>query len=324
MSAFSRGLRLRNQCTFNASQAVRFSPLKGCQQSQYFSSSNFLRAAKKARTSQPTIKTVLPKDKPSFTPVKASTAASPAVYRTYASTLAQKSRPTLLYEAPSHTKYMIACYGTAGFCFVYSVSCFWTNYIHVPPGISAWVPYAFAGVSFLMAALGGWLVLGPSRLVKSITAVPRGFKKAQGSLAKRASAPELQIEIELKKMLPVPFFPAKKICVTPQEVTIPYRFVAYDKRTSILEARELSRQQALEKQKLEEYYREHFLTFPIRRLGRAISKASFGMFTAMKKVWTREGMMMVEIRDQRYKVDITSGWALDRGKALDRLVKIKP
>ncbi|CAL3965542.1 unnamed protein product, partial [Diplocarpon coronariae] len=187
-----------------------------------------------------------------------------------------------------------------------------------------WVPFAFAGISFLMAALGGWLVLGPSRLVKTIKAVPRGVNMAQGSLAKSASVPELQIEIELKKMFPVPFFPAKKMCVRPREVTIPFRFVPQDKRASIQEARELSRQQALERQKLEDSYRGNFFTSPMRRLGTAFSKASFGLFTAMKRVWTREGMMMVEIQDQMYKVDITSGWALDGGKALDRLVRIKP
>ncbi|CAL3964970.1 hypothetical protein PZA11_002159 [Diplocarpon coronariae] len=323
MSAFSRGLLLRHQCTFKAPRAVQFPQSKGCQQSQYLSSSSILRAVKKARTSQPSIKSGLLKAKPS-TPVKASTPTSPAVYQTFASTLAQKSRPTLLYEAPSHTNYMIACYGTAGFCFVYSISCFWTNYINVPPDISAWVPFAFAGISFLMAALGGWLVLGPSRLVKTIKAVPRGVNMAQGSLAKSASVPELQIEIELKKMFPVPFFPAKKMCVRPREVTIPFRFVPQDKRASIQEARELSRQQALERQKLEDSYRGNFFTSPMRRLGTAFSKASFGLFTAMKRVWTREGMMMVEIQDQMYKVDITSGWALDGGKALDRLVRIKP
>ncbi|KAJ5054742.1 uncharacterized protein L3040_001007 [Drepanopeziza brunnea f. sp. 'multigermtubi'] len=300
MSAFSRGLLLRHQCAFKVPRAVQFFPAKTCQHPRLFSSSKILRAAKKTHTSQ-TARKIIQKQ-PSLTPItpiKGPTPASHTVYQTYASQLAQKSHPTLLYQAPSHTAYMIACYGTAGFCFTYATISFWSNYIMAPPDISKWVPIAFGGISFLMAALGGWLILGPARLVRSISAIPRSVSVAQKTLSKKATVPELQIEIELKKMLPIPFFPARKIYVKANEVELPCRFVPLDKKLSIEEQKQIQRQKALEKEQLEEHYRKHFLTFPLRRMGTAMSKGAFAMFIAMKRIWTRDGMMMVEVKESK-------------------------
>ena len=53
-------------------------------------------------------------------------------------------------------------------------------------------------------------MLGPARLIKSITAIP-----SSGQALTKAGAgkngPRLAIEIELRKMLPIPFFPARKV-----------------------------------------------------------------------------------------------------------------
>lgn len=165
-------------------------------------------------------------------------------------------------------------------------------------------------------------MLGPARLVRSITAIPRSVNQVQGAVTKGA-APDLQIEVELKKMFPVPFFPARKMYVKPEEVELSHRFVPASKKVSIEERKEMQRLEELAKKRLEEHYQGHLLTSPFRRIGRGISQASFGLFSAMKRTWTREGMMKVDIQGQIYKVDITAGWALDGGRALDRLVKIK-
>ncbi len=34
--------------------------------------------------------------------------------------------------------------------------------------------------------------------------------------------------------------------------------------------------------------------------------------------------MKVEVKGSSYKLDVTGGWALDGGRALDRLARIKP
>ena len=290
-----------------------------------------MQAAKHVRPSQP-LKRVVPKATQSSTPLKASSptkataskAPTPAslVYKSYATSLAEKTHPTHLYEAPSHTVYMLTCYGTAGFCFTYAAISFWSNYVLAPPDLATWVPIALGGVSFLMACLGGWLVLGPARLVKSIIAVPRNLEVIKGGLTKSGGGPvtpELQIEVELKKMFPVPFFPRRKFYVKPEEIELSHRFVPVNKKISIQESRERTKLEEMEKQRLLEYERNHLLTSPFRRM----SQLTFKMFTELKRVWTREGMMRVDIQNQRYKVDISGGWALEGGRALDRLAKIK-
>jgi hypothetical protein len=55
-----------------------------------------------------------------------------------------------------------------------------------------------------------------------------------------------------------------------------------------------------------------------------MSRAIFKIFTGIRRAWSREGFMKVDVKGKMYKLDITGGWALDGGKALDRLATIKP
>ncbi|KAK0112980.1 hypothetical protein ONS95_014694 [Cadophora gregata] len=332
MSAFSRGCLLRHQCAYKIPRTAHFFLLStSYQQPRFISSTTLLQAAKNVRSSTP-LKKVIQKKKPSSTPLKSASTVkasappaptpAPLVYKSYATSLAEKTHSTHLYEAPSHTVYILTCYGTAGFCFTYAAISFWSNYLLAPPDLATWIPVALGGVSFLMACLGGWLVLGPARLVKSIIAVPRNVGMIKEGLIKPGSGPtasELQIEVELRKMFPVPFFPARKFYVKPEEIELPHRFVPVNKTTRIHESRERAKFEAMEKQRMLEYERNHLLTLPFRRM----SQLTYKLFIELKRVWTREGMMKVDIQNQRYKVDISAGWALEGGRALDRLAKIK-
>jgi hypothetical protein len=58
---------------------------------------------------------------------------------------------------------------------------------------------------------------------------------------------------------------------------------------------------------------------PFRDANKAFSK----LFKAMRLVWTRETFLALEVKRQKHKLDIGGGWALDEGRALDRLVRIK-
>ncbi|KAL2074512.1 hypothetical protein VTL71DRAFT_8290 [Oculimacula yallundae] len=324
MSAFSRGCLLRHQCALQTPRTAHFFLSKSYREPRFFSSSTLMQAAKNIRSSKP-LKQVVPKHIPSNASAKAAApvrapAHSPLMaYKSYATSLAERTYPTQLYEAPSHTMYMLTCYGTAGFCFTYATISFWSNYILAPPDLATWVPIAMGGISFMMACLGGWVVLGPARLVKSIVAIPRSLNVVKGSLAK-SGGPELQIEVELKKMFPVPFFPGRKFLVPPEDIELMHRFVPVNKRLSLQESKERAVMEKTARQREIEYERNHIMTLPFRRM----SQALFMMFVALKRVWTREGMMKMKIKNQSYKVDISSGWALEGGRALDRLVKIKP
>jgi hypothetical protein len=325
MSAFSRGCFLRPQFAMNGRNLYGVLLPKSFQQPQFFSSASILRAIKKAGPPKP-LKKVLPKSKPSFTPTKAPTPATPAVYQSFASSLAQKSHPTLLYQAPSHALFMLSSYGAAVFCLSYGVIVFWSHSLHAPADLAFWVPYAYGGICFFMAAFGGWCLLGPASLVRSITALPRAAAKS-GAVAQRgafasASAtatPELQLEVELRKMFPMPFFPARKLYVAPGELRINYPLAPVEKRVSAAEVSARRLQEEVERQRQLEYERSHLMTTPFRQMNRL----AFEMFRAIRRTWTREGFLKIDIKGKTYKVDITGGWALDGGKALDRLVKVK-
>jgi hypothetical protein len=312
MSAFSRGFIFRHQHAFNSSRALFFFPSNTYTQPRFFSSSTILQAAKKARK-PPIIKNALPKAKPSYKPIEASII--PVTYQSYATTLAQKSHPTLLYQAPSHTIFMICCYSGALFCFSYAGFNFWTQYLVPPESLASWVPIAFAGVCFVMAAGGAWLVLSCSGLIKTITAIPKKMEVVGRN-------PELLIEIELRKMFPVPFFPARKLLVKPEELALRAPVAApVDRTLRPEELRQMRMQEEMARREQLEYEKSHIMTAPFRHA----SKGFFALFKAVGRSWSREGFLKLRVGGrQTYKLDVSGGWALDGGRALDRLATLKP
>jgi hypothetical protein len=321
MSAFSRGCLVKHQVACNPRTIHLFFPSKSFQTPRFFTTSPLFHAVKKPRPSQ-AIKKPLSNTKPSSPPPKVIPQTSPAAatYQSYATTLAQKLHPTLLYSAPSHTSFMVACYTGSTFCFTYAIVNYWSNYISPPEGVATWVPIAFGGVSIFMAAFGTWLILGPTRLIKTITAIPRNANSMSTAVGKAAN-PELQIEVELKKMFPLPFFPARKLYVKPEEITLPIPLAPPPSKTlSPADLRQIRIEEEAENKRRLEYQQSHFLTFPLRNTSRAF----FELFKAIGRMWHREGFVNVGIKGSNYKLDVTGGWALDAGRALDRLAKVKP
>ncbi|KAH8602414.1 hypothetical protein B0O99DRAFT_139006 [Bisporella sp. PMI_857] len=253
---------------------------------------------------------------------------APYTPNSYISTLAAKPHPTLLYQAPSHTMFMLACYSTATFCISYAGVVHIANFIQGNEGLPVWVPYAYSGIAVVMAGFGAYVGFSPARIVKSITAIPS--KLVQSPYAKKgtpnpnAKATGLQVEVELRKMLPVPFFPARKLIVRPDEIVLPQRLFVAEAQESSAQIAARERAEKIRVEKLLEYDRNHIMTRPFRDFGRAISQASFNFVQAIQRMYTREGFLKLKVKKQRYKLDVTGGWALDKGKAMDRLFTIKP
>jgi hypothetical protein len=134
MSAFSRGTLFRHQCLF-------FHPPSHSQLLRSFTTSSLLNAAKQnsglakkafrsgnkipkssktllEQTVQVPSRTV-PIASRSSTGATSGTAAS--TYNSYQELLAKKSHPTLLYQAPSHTLFLISSYSASLFCFGYAI-----------------------------------------------------------------------------------------------------------------------------------------------------------------------------------------------------------
>lgn len=274
-----------------------------------FSSSRLLAAARKIRASSP------PKLSSSIAPTPGAAAAAPATYLSYASTLALKASPTILYQAPSHTGYILGCYGASAFCLVYAGWNFHANYLHPPEGLAPWIPIAFGGVCFLVAVFGGWLMLGPARLVNTITAMPMPVPSA--SRAASNARPELRIDVQLRKMFPLPFFPARVISTRPEALSLNERLYAPSQERAPTPAdRERLRQ---EQQRLHEIEKTKIMSAPFRHA----SILFFNAFQSAKRVWTRAGFLELGVKGQVYKLDVSGGWALDEGRALDRLVQRK-
>jgi hypothetical protein len=210
---------------------------------------------------------------------------------------------------------MICCYSGALFCFSYAGFHFWTQYLAPPEGLASWIPIAFVGISFGMAGLGGWLVLGCSGLIKTITAIPKKMEAV-------GKNPELLIEIELRKMFPVPFFPARKILVKPEELALRAPVVPpVDRTLHPEELRQMRMKEEIARREQLEYEKSHIMTAPFRHASRAF----FALFRAVGRSWSREGFLKLQVRGREtYKLDVSGGWALDGGRALDRLATLKP
>ncbi|TVY47600.1 hypothetical protein LOCC1_G002345 [Lachnellula occidentalis] len=309
MSAFSRGCFLRHQCAFGARA---FQPPRTSCQTRFFSYAPILRAAKGP-------KRVVPKAKPSYEPAKATATAPPPtrVYQSYANMLAQKLHPTLLYEAPSSTMFMVTSYGAALIlmaCGGYAIFAFYEPRDDLP----VYVNYAFAVIGIVTGGMASYFVLGPSMMIKSISAIPRNVTRILGTPATGRSIPELQLEVELKRMLP--FLPAKKIHIKPQELVLPVPLgPTAAQRLTPAEVRQKRAENELRRQQELEYERSHLMTLPFRQM----NKAFFSFFQNTRRALVREGFLKVEVKQSTYKLDITGGWALDDGKALDRLVGVK-
>jgi hypothetical protein len=307
MAAFSRGWLLRPQGLVCKLQhfTLRSKSVQGPSIRQSFSTSQIVRFAAK-KLQQPSTRAPTSALKSSVPP--------PKNYQSFAESLAVKTHPTLLYTAPPHTLYIVASYTGAFFCFSYAAYNFNANYANAPPDLSPWVPVAFGGVCFLMACFGGWLVLGPARLIKTITAIPPPQALAKGA----GRQGPLKIEIELRKMFPLPFFPARKITGSMEDLTLNRRLYAPIVEGRMTAADRVAMQRRLEREQQEERSKS-ILTAPFRHA----NKAFHNMFRAMGRTWSREGFLQLEIRRQAYKLDVTGGWALDDGKALDKLVRVK-
>ncbi|TAQ85714.1 hypothetical protein B7494_g5963 [Chlorociboria aeruginascens] len=313
MSAFSRGCLFRHQLSFNPSRATP----------RFFSSTIFLRAAKQVRSSSLTKQA---SSKSAVISLQNSSPRALPIYQSYAKTLAQKAHPTPLYQAPSHALLIFSSYSAAAFCLAWVGYNAWAVFLNPPPNLPAWAPYAYGGICVFMGAFAGWIMLGPYRIVKTITAFPANAKQLVGVKNKPIGRGGLIVEIELTKMHPLPFLKAKKLYAQPEEIYLLTPIVPPEvKRLGGRELMRIREEEEREKQRVLEYERSHIMTRPFRDMSRAFSQFTHSIFVATRKMWTGVGFVKIKVKGKGgYKIDITDGWALDGGRGLERLVGVKP
>ncbi|KAI9735312.1 MAG: hypothetical protein M1818_006506 [Claussenomyces sp. TS43310] len=334
MSSFSRGLILR-QCRLHHYPSCRAATPNN---PRNFSLSTLLFRGGASKPTRRGKDTLLSKNTPPVarrpppppppaavqTPPSATTATPQ--YQSYAAQLAARAQPTLLYRAPSHTLFIISSYTGATFCFAYAAYNLQAHCLHPPPGLPVWVPPAFGGVCFLMACFGGWLALGPARLVRTITARPPSFSASgtgssiTASFSTSQPGGPLRLDVELRKMFPIPFFPARVITAAPEEMQLQERlWTPPPPQLTAAERAILRRDEEARRAQQLAIERSRILTAPFRHANLAFHK----LFQAIARTWSRTGFLKLNVKGQTYKLDISGGWGLDDGRALDRLVKAK-
>ncbi|KAM3070341.1 hypothetical protein ACMFMG_010172 [Clarireedia jacksonii] len=324
MSAFSRGLlNLQAQSLRFNSQRIFLFPPKSCSHAQpnprFFTSTSILRAAKKPLPKAKSKPVAASSTKLSV--IQPSPVLKSSTYQSYADALALKTHSTLLYEAPSHRGFILSSYLGGTFCLGFGALTFWNSYMNAPDDISWWVPYAFATTCFFLSMCGGYLFLAPSGLVRSITAVPTTLLRPSPPTA--TAAHPLHLQITLRRLLPIPFMPARTFTVVPSACTLLSHL--YHQLSPV----EQRRAELLYKQKMAEQA-EYDRT---RIIGRGIRHTSQGIFELVRvtgRCWTREGFVTMRVEgtraaggDRVLKIDGQMGWALDSGRGLERVVKVR-
>ena len=143
------------------------------------------------------------------------------------------------------------------------------------------------------------------------------------------------IYIEVSYSRAIPFLANKKEYFHPSEVEMPFRMQTLCERLNTLTAQKnmgnkgpvsrtaqmmaaKNQQAAREKERKERM--SHLLTLPFRDA----AKVFRGAYEGLRRSFYREGFAKVYLRGVEYKLDMTSGWALDDGRAMDRLLTVKP
>lgn len=270
--------------------------------------------------------------------------------KSFADSLARKSTATILYEAPSHTLSRFSSYTAGIFCFLFSGYHYVTGMANPPEDIVWFVPHLYGIVVLAMGSMGTFFISGAGRIVRVISAVPRAAEVAAKSAipetrtpspAQKAAAAAAvaargvsPIQLELTASRYVPFIGPAVMRVDADKVVFPARLQQLREMVEYLRqggspggkpvsntTRARLAEMALRRARAEaeaKYDKEHLMTSPFRHLGRAVKEA----FVATRRALTGEGFVKIKVNNVGYKLDVSSAWALDGGRALDRLITI--
>ncbi|KAL2144589.1 hypothetical protein VTI28DRAFT_8908 [Corynascus sepedonium] len=346
----------QSPCECAAAQArqllrARFSTSRLLQKATNKTTRSATRVASQTKPVSPATPKATPHAVPKPAPLKASpgvgaatttaTAAARGVARpsSYAEQLALRGR-TLLYESPSHFWFRAGCFSSATFCVSYTVYQYWTVILHPPEGLMWWIPHAFGAILVFMAGMGAYFVMGAGRIVRSIEAVPASAVVAAKQLTGKTVTSTSPIYIEVATRRMAPFVPAKRHLLLPEEVQLPFRMYGVfspdsqssaglpghnhhqqQRRPMSLAERVRAERAAREAKEAErKYTMDHLLTAPFRDARKAFGTA----WSGIKRSFSRDGFAKIQLGKQEYKMDVTGGWALDDGRAMDRLLAIRP
>ncbi|KAI1106298.1 hypothetical protein F4804DRAFT_51993 [Jackrogersella minutella] len=238
----------------------------------------------------------------------------------YAEKLAAKSTPTTLYEAAPQRMFLFSSY-TASFCCISAAAInIILNVYNVPEGLHPAVPFAFGAMGLAMAYIGTRLALMPAGIIRSIKVVPAPRIRVKPGAAPTVAVPvPVRLEILARRSYPFPGAPLRRLEVDPNDVLM--KAPMYNRSAPPTEHEKVLMKEAQEakRKKEREYEMNHLMTAPFRHTRKAFST----LFKNFRRGLTGEGFAPIVINGTNYKLDITSAYALENGRALDRIVRIE-
>ncbi|KUI65023.1 hypothetical protein VM1G_00985 [Cytospora mali] len=290
------------------------------QATRSFHISTSLRAAQQTapKKQKPKVTTIAPSPPPSPVP----TTIHSVVTLSIAEKLAQRGKPTMLYEAPSHFWLRVSSLSASVFCMSYVGIQYYSVVAFPPEGLAWWVPHLFVPIILVMGAAGGWFALGTAHIIRSIQAVPKSMlpksyltggkakktKEEEKSLIALNASP-VALDITLSNVLP--FLPPKRIITAPEEVLLPFKMQSTPVAMGITAEAPAPKATGGVMDTI---------AAPFAAIGRAFR----GPFSGLRRGLLREGFAKIKVKDKNYKIDITGGKLLDQGKVLDHIVAYRP
>lgn len=211
------------------------------------------------------------------------------------------------------------------------------------------------GTYFLMGGVGIVRVIHaiPSARIEALAG--KGAAATAARAVKDAGGgpmPPVFLELEIGRVLPI--LPARKRYILPEKLEVPFRFASYGLNGDVLSKgaavavgagaaagagagvgggaaagggepltsyeRVKAHEAEKERQaKAREYEMNHLMTAPFRHAGQGARTG----WQQVRRVFSREGFIKVIVNGDRQKMDVMGGWALENGRALDRLVSVK-
>ena len=83
---------------------------------------------------------------------------SGASYKSFAQTMAERTSPVLLYQAPPASMYILGCYTLGGMSLLFASVNFYFHYLYPVDGTPTWIPIFIGSVCVPVAIFGGLMV----------------------------------------------------------------------------------------------------------------------------------------------------------------------
>lgn len=226
--------------------------------------------------------------------------------------------PTVLYEGPRHRWFHFGCW-SSGISILAWTALTGPTVIFQPAEIPAWVSWTYGAAYTVLGAMGFALLSKTPRIVSMIRVLPT-YYAGPGKAATAPAAPGGSLRVELTVQRMFPWFSRPRVLTAPAEA------VSLTSRFSLPQAAvpELRRwREEVERLEAERERRRfdmaHLMTVPFRRIGRAF----VAMFEGVRAAFTGMGFGGVKVGGKEYKVDVTSGFAHDGFRTLEKVVGIQ-